>query len=172
MKNDEPILTIEQIEDLRTTAKNMYGAKRRAFQAEIALKYCHGSPRKAEKIFGWGRRTVKVGLAELKSGVICVGAQQAFCGSKIWENRYPKIANELKQVVEIQKKLGTRLTSKEVLSKLSKRVSSQYLPSISTMDNILVRMGYRIRRIKKSRRKPSIPTESSIEAPVTELSVN
>jgi len=143
------ILTIEQIKELRTTAKKMYGVERRLFEAEITLKYCHGSPRKAEKVFGWGRRTIKIGLAELKTGVICVGAQQAFCGSKIWENRYPKVAEELRKLIDIHKNSGVRLTSKEFLAKLTKQFPAEYLPSLSTMDNILVRMGYRIRKIKK-----------------------
>jgi hypothetical protein len=52
-----------QIADLRLAASQMTGPKRRAFQAEMALKYCGGTPLLAETIFGWGRHTVEVGLA-------------------------------------------------------------------------------------------------------------
>ncbi len=38
------------IEDLRLAASKMLGAKRRAFQAEMALKYCGGSARLAETV--------------------------------------------------------------------------------------------------------------------------
>jgi len=157
MKLQKPLLTNEQIDNLRSTAKNMYGAHRRSFQAEMTVEYCHGSARKAEKIFGWGRRTIRIGLAERNSGVVCVGAQPAFCGSKVWEERYPEAANKLRELIEVHLQSTsdlrpsashTRLTSKKVLNRLNKLVSEECLPSLSTMDNILIRMGYRIRKTK------------------------
>ena len=57
-------LTPSQIADLRLAASKMQGAKRRAFQAEIAIKYCQSSPRLTETVFGWGRENVALGLAE------------------------------------------------------------------------------------------------------------
>ena len=48
------LLTASQIADLRLAASKLTGAKRRAFQAEMALKYCQGSPRLTETVFGWG----------------------------------------------------------------------------------------------------------------------
>ena len=58
----------------------MSGPKRRAFEAEMTLKYCQGDPVQAETRFGWGRHTVEVGLAERRTGIICLGAQSAFSG--------------------------------------------------------------------------------------------
>jgi hypothetical protein len=43
-----------QVADLRLAASQMTGVKRRAFQAQMTLKYCQGSARKAERLFGWG----------------------------------------------------------------------------------------------------------------------
>ena len=65
----------------------MTGAKRRAFQAEMALKYCGGSARLSETVFGWKRQTVALGLAEKRSGITIVGAQSGFSGSKRWEEK-------------------------------------------------------------------------------------
>jgi hypothetical protein len=48
-------LTAAQIGDLRLASSKMHGAERRAFQAEMALKYCQGSARLTETVFGWGR---------------------------------------------------------------------------------------------------------------------
>ena len=48
-----PQLSPSQIEDLRLAAAQMTGAARRAFQAEMTLKYCHGSARLAETQLGW-----------------------------------------------------------------------------------------------------------------------
>ena len=41
-----------QVADLRLAASKMTGATRRAFQAEMALKYCGGNPLLAETLFG------------------------------------------------------------------------------------------------------------------------
>ena len=49
-----------QIDDLRLATSKMTGAERRAFMAEMALKYCSGSARLAETVFSWGRETVEV----------------------------------------------------------------------------------------------------------------
>ena len=78
----------------------MHGEKRRAFQAEMALKYCEGNVRLTETIFGWGRETVAVGLAEKRTGLICYSAQSAFSGNKRWEDRHPDIAEALRQLAE------------------------------------------------------------------------
>jgi hypothetical protein len=58
--SSEP-LTASQIEDLRLAASKMQGTARRAFQAEMALKYCQGSPRLIETVLGWGRENVALG---------------------------------------------------------------------------------------------------------------
>lgn len=52
----EHSLRREEIRDLCLAASKMSGAKRRAFQAEITLKYCAGNARRAEEVFGWGAR--------------------------------------------------------------------------------------------------------------------
>ena len=56
-------LSPEQIKDLRLAASKMTGATRRAFEADIAFKYCQGNPLWAETVFGWNRQTVALGLA-------------------------------------------------------------------------------------------------------------
>jgi len=89
-----------QIADLRLAASKMTGATRRAFQAEMALKYCGSNPLLAETIFGWGRHTVEVGLAERRTGSTCLGAQSAFSGRKPWEETPPEAAAALRRLAE------------------------------------------------------------------------
>lgn len=48
----------------------MSGSERRAFQAAMTLKYCQGNARLAERVFGWGRGTVQLGLNEQGTGVL------------------------------------------------------------------------------------------------------
>ena len=42
---------------------------KRAFQAEMTIKYCGGSACLSETVFGWNRNTVKLALAEKRSGI-------------------------------------------------------------------------------------------------------
>lgn len=88
----------DQVQDLRLAASKMTGAARRTFQAEMTRKYCRGSARLAETLFGWSRGSVEVGLAEHRTGILCVGAQGAFSGRKRWEETYPQAAEALLQL--------------------------------------------------------------------------
>ena len=89
-----------QIADLRLAASQMSGPTRRAFEAEMTLKYCGGNPLMAEAIFGWGRQTVALGLAERHTGFMCLGAQAAFSGRKRWEEQHPQAAQALRQLAD------------------------------------------------------------------------
>src|SRR5262245_52376748 len=134
-----PLLSPSQMADLRLAASKMTGATRRAFQAEMALKYCGGNPLLAETIFGWGRRTVEVGLAERRTGIICLGAQAAFSGRKPWEDTQPEAAEALRRLAEAHAQQDptfrttlayTRLTAQAALAALrAQGYSENQLPS-------------------------------------------
>src|SRR4030095_9662129 len=81
----------EQIADVRVAASKMTGATRRAFEAEMTMKYCGGNARQAESVFGWGRHTVEVGLAERRTGIMCLGRQGACSGRPRWEDAHPHV---------------------------------------------------------------------------------
>jgi len=83
------------LEDIRLAASKMTGAKRRAFQAEMALKYCSGSARRAEDVFGWSRQAVQLGLHEKCTGIVCLGHHTFCCGAKWWEKKHPEVAQAL-----------------------------------------------------------------------------
>jgi len=150
-----------QIEDLRLAASKMDGVERRSFQAEMALKYCEGSARLAETVFGWGRQNIEVGLAEKRTGIICVGLQSAFSGAKRWEEKQPEVACSLRQIAESHSQQDptfktslayTRLTAASALEQLKEQGFSQsQLPSPSTMAQVLNRMGYRLRKVVKAK---------------------
>ena len=86
------------IADVRLAAAQMHGPTRRAFEAEMAVQYCGGNPLLAETLFGWGRQTVALGLAERRTGLICLGAQSAFSGRKRWEDQSQQAAAALRQL--------------------------------------------------------------------------
>ena len=95
-----PRPTEEQIAEFRFAASKMHGAERRAFVAEIALKYCNGSARQTEQVFGWGREMVETGLGEKRTGVVCVGSKASFSGNKRWEEKHPEAAADLRRLAE------------------------------------------------------------------------
>ena len=149
-----------QIEDLRLAAAKMSGKVRRSFQAEMTLKYCNGNARLAERILGWGRANVEVGLAEKRTGIVCTGAQSGHSGAKRWEEKQPEAAEILRKLAESHAQQDPtfkttlayiRLTSTEALKQLLKLgFSEEQLPKPSTMAVILNRMGYRLRNVIKS----------------------
>jgi len=162
----------QQIADLRLAAAQMTGAKRRAFQAEMTVQYCAGNARQAERVFGWGRETVEVGLAERRTGVTCVGAQSAFSGRKRWEAHQPQAAAALRQLAEAQAQQDptfrtplayTRLTAKAAGAALSAQgVDAEHLPAPSTMATVLNRLGFRLRKVLKAKPHKKIAQTDAI----------
>jgi len=91
-------LTESVLVTIKSAAAKLTGIKRREYMAEVALQYCDGSPRKAERWFGWGRDAVQTGLNEKRTGIRCVDNVKAR-GRKRTEERIPKIAEEIERIV-------------------------------------------------------------------------
>jgi hypothetical protein len=168
----QPSLTPSQIADLRLAASKLTGPKRRAFEAEMTLKYCAGNPLKAEAVFGWGRHTVALGLAEKRSGIVCVGSQSAFSGRKRWEETHPQAAQSLRQLADAHAQQDptfrtrltyTRLTAQSPLQALREQgYGEEELPSPSTMAEVLNRLGYRLRKVVKAKPQKKIKETDAI----------
>lgn len=162
----------QQIADLRLAAAQMSGAKRRAFQAEMTEQYCAGNARQAERMFGWSRETVEVGVAERRTGVTCLGAQSAFSGRKRWEDQHPQAAAALRPIAEAQAQQDptfrtplayTRLTAKAAVAALrAQGFSKQQVPAPSTMASILNRLGFRLRKVLKAKPQKKIAQTDAI----------
>ena len=167
----------DHLDDLKLAASKMLGPERRAFQAAMALKYCAGSPRQAEVVFGWSRRAVELGLHEKRTGIVCLSVQSAFAGDKLWEEKHPEVADALWALAQSHSQQDptfhttlsfTRLTAAEALKQLRARgFAEEVLPSASTMAQVLNRNGYRLRPVLKAKpqkkfRKPmpSSPTSN------------
>jgi len=161
-----------QIADLRLAASQMSGPTRRAFEAEMTLKYCGGNPLRAETRFGWGRHTVALGLAERRTGIICLGAQAAFSGRKRWEDLYPRGADALRQLADAHAQQDptfrtsvtyTRLTAQAALKALrAQGYREAQLPSPSTMAVVLNRMGFRLRKVVKAKPQKKLKETDAI----------
>ena len=167
-------LSPSQIGDLRLAASKMTGPKRRAFEAEMTVKYCGGHPLLAETIFGWGRRTVAVGLAERRTGILCLGAQSACSGRKRWEEQYPEAAETLCGLAEAHAQQDptfrttlayTRLTATAALAAMKAQgYGEEQLPSPSTMAEVLNRLGFRLRKVVKAKPQKKIAETDAIFA--------
>ena len=165
-------LTPSQVAALRLAASHMTGAQRRAFEAEMALKYCEGNPLQAELTFGWSRRTVEVGLAERRTGIRCLGAQAAFSGRKRWEAQHPETAQALCRLAEAHAQQDptfrtslayTRLTAKAALQALrAQGYTADQLPAPSTMAEVLNRLGFRLRKVVKAKPQKKIAQTDAI----------
>jgi hypothetical protein len=170
--NSRPSLSLSLIADLRLAASKMTGPKRRAFEAEMTIKYCAGNPLMAEAVFGWGRQTVALGLAERRTGIICLGAQSAFSGRKRWEAQHPQAAQSLRQLAEAHAQQDptvrtsltyTRLTAQAALNALTEQgYREDQLPSPTTLAEVLNRMGFRLRKVVKAKPQKKIQETDAI----------
>lgn len=169
-------LTPHQIADLRLAASQMTGATRRAFQAEMALKYCDGNARRAETVFGWGRHNIEVGLAEKRTGIACLSLHAAFSGRPRWEDCYPEAAQALIGLASSHSQQDptfrttvsyTRLTAHRAIEGLRQQgIEEAVLPAPSTMAVILNRLGFRLRNVVKSKPLKKVPETDAIFANV------
>src|SRR6266852_6254217 len=169
-----PSCSPSPIADLRLAASKMTGPQRRAFEAEMTLKYCGGTPLMAEAVFGWGRQTVALGLAERRTGIICLGAQAACSGRKRWEEQHPQVAQALRHLADAHAQQDptfrtsltyTRLTAQAALEALREQgYSEEQLPAPSTMAEVLNRLGYRLRRVLKAKPQKKIKETDAIFA--------
>src|SRR6266446_1709326 len=56
------------------TGKTLRGVQRRLFMARTVRSLGSGGQRRAEAEFGWNRVTIRKGMHELRSGIICCDA--------------------------------------------------------------------------------------------------
>jgi hypothetical protein len=159
-------LTPDTLADIQSAARLLTGYKRRRYQAQMAIKYCNGSPRLAETIFGWGREAVNTGLNELRTGIRCLDAFD-LRGRKKTEQNCPAIEEHIHRLVEpasqadpkFQTTLAyTRVTAAAVRQALQAQPEiKDSVPSRQTVGCILNRLGYRLRRVLKTRPEKKFP---------------
>jgi transposase len=154
-------LTESVVETIRLAARKLTGFTRRQFQAEMAVKYCKSSPRRAEEVFGWGREAVNTGLNELRTGIRCIEDFSAR-GRPKTEEAAPELIPQIHALVEplsqadpkFQTPLAyTRMTAKAVHQHLEADAAKtgHPVPAERTVYDILNRLGYRLRRVRKTK---------------------
>lgn len=159
-------LTDDFIQTIRSAAKLLSGFKRRQFQAEMAVKYCQGSARQAEKTFGWGRDAVNTGLNEVRTGIRCQDAYE-LRGRKKSEELCPELEEHIHRLVDPQAQADpkfqttlafTRITARAVRDALRDVPElKDFVPGRQTVGCLLNRLGYRLRRVLKARPEKKFP---------------
>ncbi len=153
--SEQPVATIKD------AAKKLTGTKRSAFQAQVAIDYLNSKPRMAERTFGWDRKTVELGLHELRTGLICVDNFKAR-GNKKTEEKNRQLETDICSLAEPPSQIDpkfqttftyTRITARAMREALmtEKGWKNEHLPCEKTIGNILNRLGYRLRRVQKAK---------------------
>jgi hypothetical protein len=166
------VLTAAVIASFKDAARKLTGAKRRAFQAQVTLDYLEGSVWKAERVFGWSHHTVTLGLNELRTGMTCMGNFSAR-GNHKTEERLPELEADMRALADPESQadpkfqstfLYTRITAKAMRQALidQKGWTDEELPHVNTIGEILNRLGYKMRRVQKTKPLKKIPETDAI----------
>lgn len=161
------MLTESMVETICLAARKLTGFARRQFQAEMAIKYCEASPRSAEQVFGWGRGAVNTGLNELRTGIRCL-EDFSTRGRPKTEAAAPELVPQIHALVEpmsqadpkFQTPLAfTRMTAKAVHQHLATEAAKtgRPVPAERTVYDILNRLGYCLRRVRKTKPQKKSP---------------
>ena len=162
----------EYIATLKDAAKKLTGEKRRAFEGQVTLDYFNSKPYLAEQTLGWDRKTIELGINELRTGIVCVENFKAR-GNKKTEVKNPQLEVDIIALAEPQSQTDpkfqtlfkyTRITAKGMRIALvtEKGWTEKDLPCEKTIGAILNRLGYCLRRVQKAKPLKKIPETDAI----------
>ena len=145
---------------LKETARQLKGSARRLFMARTVQELGKGGQSLAEQALGWSRPTIRKGQRELRSGLTCVDAV-GLRGRQRSEERLPSLLEDLRAIVDGQSqtdpqfktdRLYTRLSAREVRRQLIEKhgYSDAELPTERTISTLLNRLGYSLKRVRKT----------------------
>lgn len=128
--------------------------------AKVVRELGPGGQRQAEQDLKWNRGTIRKGLHELDHGPIPDAFDQR--GRKPTEDRLPHLLTDIRAIVDPQtqadpglqsRRLYTRISAAEVRRQLimQKGYSDEALPSEEVIRQRLNRLGYRLRRVAKTK---------------------
>jgi transposase len=126
----------------------------------------------AERELGWDRGTIRKGIQEWESGIICVDNYKGR-GRRKAEEHLPNLLTDIKSIVDSQslidptfqsERLYTRLSATEVRRQLilQKEYSDDELPTIETIRIKLLKLGYYPQKVTKSKPQKKIPETDAI----------
>jgi hypothetical protein len=144
----------------KTACSFKVGAPRRRYMAQTLETFGLGQ-RQAQRLFGWGRDTLRKAVQEQRSGITCLDAFTRR-GRKPAEFHLPQLLDDITDLVKDHlqpdptfqtTRLYCRLTAAEVRRQLIARKGypAAKVPSIETLTNKLNGLGFRLRKVAKCR---------------------
>ena len=155
MKFDSKDLEIWQL-----AAKKLSGKDKRMYMAQVVERLGYGGQSFAEKEFGWCRDTIRKGQRE-RNGEELEGDLSAR-GRKKSEAHFPNLLEDIKSIVDPisqtdpsfrTDQLYSPISAPEVRRRLieSKTYTDEKCPCSRTISNKLNELGFRLRRVQKSK---------------------
>ncbi len=160
-------LTDPLVATIKDAARKLTGRRRRAFQAKVTLDYLEGSARRAETVFGWGREAVQRGLRKIggsqeDAAIAADPNPHDARGRRKTEEQLSRLEEDIRSLVDPQTQVDpkfqsafayTRMTAAAVRKALidHKGYADQDLPCERTIRRILNRLGFRLRRVQKTK---------------------
>lgn len=145
------------------TAHHLKGTERRQFMAKVVKELGKGGQILAEQELDWNRGTIRKGMQEYTSGI---EIEDAFHrrGRKPIEAKLPQLLSDIRELVEPEtqadptlqsERLYTRMSAPRVRIQLieSKGYTHEELPSSEWIRQRLNLMGYRLKRVAKTKPK-------------------
>jgi len=145
---------------VRTAKAMIQGAPRRGYRADTIQSFDLGQ-REAQTLFGWGRDTIRKALHEQRSGITCWDAF-SHRGRKCAEHHLPRLLEDMRDLVQDQCQTDGTFKTTRLYCRLSvaavrrqpvarKGYSAEELPTIQTLTTKMNVLGYRWRKVAKSR---------------------
>jgi len=162
----------EYADILNEVLAHLSGTDRRLFMASIVLAQGRGGALQAQEKLGWDRSTVRKGLHELRSGIVCEDAFH-LRGRKSAEDRLKNLERDLRAMAEASSQtdptfrttqLYRRLTAKEARRRLIEELGykAEEVPSERSLRRKLTVLGFKPRRVAKSKPLRKVPQTDAI----------
>lgn len=176
MMTDAPLELTDTLKALwQDTARRLKGTERRQFMAQVVQALGPGGQAQAERELGWNRGTIRKGRYELAHGPIHDAFEQR--GRKPTEAYLPRLIDDIRAIAEPQTQADPSLTSQRLYTRLSaaevrrqliaqKGYSDAELPTAEVIRQRLNQLGYRLKRVAKTKPQKVIAQTEAIFAEV------
>lgn len=162
----------------KQTLDQLSGQARRLFMASVVTAMGRGGAAFAKRELGWDRTTLRKGMHELESGVVCLDNFKRR-GRKGFASKLPQLEGDLRAIGEASSQtdptfrttqLYRRLTAAEAKRQLlEKGYVEKDIPSERSLSRMLNKLGFKPRRVAKSKPLRKIPQTDAIFQTVQQI---
>lgn len=147
---------------LRLASSKLGGGERRRFLGQLALDIGYGGRQLVSTTLGISLMTLRKGIKEVQRGEPIEDKFYERGRNKV-EDKNPVLVETIRQIVDgasqtdpqfASTRLYTRLSARSVREELKKRGHEEAsLPCENTIGNIMIRLGYKRRKVSKTKPK-------------------